>query len=325
MIVVYHRKLSDGSFVYLLLYVDDMLIAAKDMSEMKSLKAQLSGEFEMKDFGAAKNWVWRFTGTEAQAGCICHRKGTLRRCLNVVGMQNCKPVSTPLAAYFRLSTALSPQSEEEKEHMSRVPYASAVESIMYAMVCTRTDISHAVSVVSRFMGNPGKTHWQAVKWILRYLKGTTDVGLVYDRGSNTSGSVVGYVDSYYAGDLDRRRSLTGYVFTLSGCAISWKAILQSTVALSTTEKLNDQVRATPCRASEPEKRQTLWSTFHVIDILTSFNLLLGFALLVIPLSSEEKKTRRLLPCVLSLAGKDLNRVSTQQGSMENHAPTRVPA
>lgn len=70
-------------------------------------------------------------------------------------MQNCKSVSTPLAAHFRLSAALSPQTEEDKEHMSHVPYASAVGSIMYAMVCTRPDISHAVSVVSRFMGNPG--------------------------------------------------------------------------------------------------------------------------------------------------------------------------
>jgi hypothetical protein len=69
----------------------------------------------------------------------------------------------------------------------------------------------------------------------RYLWGTTNVGLVYDRGSRISSNVIGYVDSDCAGDLDKRRSLTGFVFTLSGCAISWKAILQSTVALSTTE------------------------------------------------------------------------------------------
>lgn len=90
-------------------------------------------------------------------------------------------------------------------------------------------------VVSRYMGSPGKIHWQAVKWIFRYLKGTADVGLVYGRSSNIDSNIIGYVDSDYAGDLDKRRSLTGYVFTLSGCAISWKATLQSTVALSTTE------------------------------------------------------------------------------------------
>jgi hypothetical protein len=119
--------------------------------------------------------------------------------------------------------------------MSHVPYASAVGSMMYAMVCTRPDISQAVSVVSRYMANPSKEHWQAVKWIFRYLRGTADVGLVYDRASTDSSNFVGFVDSHYAGDLDKRRSLTGYVFTLFGCTISWKATLQSTVALSTTE------------------------------------------------------------------------------------------
>jgi hypothetical protein len=150
-------------------------------------------------------------------------------------MHNSKPVSTPLGAHFKLSAALALQSEEEEQFMSCVPYSSAVGSIMYAMVCTRPDISQAVSVVSRFMANPGKVHWQAVKWILRYLRGTTDVGLVYHRGSGISSSVIGYVDLDYASDLDKRRSLTGFVFTLLGCAISWKATLQSTVALSTTE------------------------------------------------------------------------------------------
>ncbi|KAG8474748.1 hypothetical protein CXB51_031715 [Gossypium anomalum] len=113
-------------------------------------------------------------------------------------MRSAKPVSTPLAAHFRLSSALSPQSDDEIEYMSHVPYSSAVGSLMYAMVCSRPDLSYAVSAVSRYMANPGKEHWKAVQ-------------------------------------PDRRRSLTGYVFTIGGCAISWKATLQTTFALSTTE------------------------------------------------------------------------------------------
>ena len=74
-----------------------------------------------------------------------------------------------------------------------------------------------------------------MKWILRYLRGSTDVGWVLDRGVDFSGKLTGYVDSDYAGDLDRRRSLTCYVFTLCGSVIRWRSILQSTVALSTTE------------------------------------------------------------------------------------------
>jgi len=81
-------------------------------------------------------------------------------------MQDAKLVSTPLASHFKLSVTLSPQSTEEEEQMSHVAYAIAFGSIMYAMVCTRPDISQAVSIVSRYMGNPRKMHWQAVKWIL---------------------------------------------------------------------------------------------------------------------------------------------------------------
>uniref|UniRef100_A0A2N9EFG4 Reverse transcriptase Ty1/copia-type domain-containing protein n=1 Tax=Fagus sylvatica TaxID=28930 RepID=A0A2N9EFG4_FAGSY len=83
--------------------------------------------------------------------------------------------------------------------MSRVSYASTVGSMMYAMICTRLDISQAVSVFSSYMANLGKEHWQAIKWILRYLRGTADVGLVYDNASTDSSSVVGFVDSNYVG------------------------------------------------------------------------------------------------------------------------------
>ena len=117
--------------------------------------------------------------------------------------------------------------------MSRVSYASVVGSLMYAMVCTRPDLAHAVSVVSRFMGQPGREHWQAVKRIFRYLRGTSDVGVIYV--GDTQCLVTGYSDSDYAGDVDTRRSMTGYVFTLGGSVVSWKATLQPTVTLSTTE------------------------------------------------------------------------------------------
>ena len=88
---------------------------------------------------------------------------------------------------------------------------------MFAMICTRLDIAQAVGAVSRFMANPGKEHWNAVKRILRYLNGTSDVALCYG-GSECI--VRGYVDSDYAGDLDKRKSTTGYVFTFAGGAVS---------------------------------------------------------------------------------------------------------
>src|SRR5713101_6860279 len=116
--------------------------------------------------------------------------------------------------------------------MSRIPYSSAIGSLMYAMVCTRPNIAHAVGVVSRYMNNPGKEHWKAVQWILRYLRGTTSHALCFG-GSDTV--LQGYVDADMAGDKDNRRSTTGYVFTVGGTAVSWISKLQLVVALSTTE------------------------------------------------------------------------------------------
>ena len=115
--------------------------------------------------------------------------------------------------------------------MLQVPYSNAVGSLMYAIVCIRTNISHAVGLVSRYMHNPGKGHWQAMKWILRYIQKTVDVGLLFERDDTLGQCVIEYVDSDYAGDLDKRWSTTGYVFAFAGRPISCKSILQCTVSL----------------------------------------------------------------------------------------------
>lgn len=106
---------------------------------------------------------------------------------------------------------------------------------MYAMICTRPDLAYAMSLVSRYMGKPGKLHWEAMKWIFRYVKGTSDVGLLYLRHEGSIFGVTGFVDSDYAGCLDTRRSLTGYVFKFCDNTVSWKCNLQHVVSLSTTE------------------------------------------------------------------------------------------
>jgi hypothetical protein len=116
--------------------------------------------------------------------------------------------------------------------MSRVPYSSIVGNLMYAMVFTRPDIAHTVGVVRRYMNNPSKEHWEAVKWILRYLRGTSTHALCFG-GSDIV--LQGYVDLYMAGDKDSRRSTIGYVFTIGGTTISWISKLQKVDALSTTK------------------------------------------------------------------------------------------
>ena len=147
-------------------------------------------------------------------------------------MNTCKPVSTPLAGHFKLSSNECPTSKKDKEEMMKIPYASAVGSLMYAMVCTRPDIAHAVGVVSRFLSNPGKEHWNGVKWILRYLRGTSRLCLCYGNGKL---ELNGYSDSNYAGDNDSRKSTSGYMMIFAGGAVSWQSRLQKCITLFTTE------------------------------------------------------------------------------------------
>ncbi|MCO5584158.1 hypothetical protein L7F22_038081 [Adiantum nelumboides] len=134
--------------------------------------------------------------------------------------------------YVKISKEDCPNSKEATNDMQSVPYASACGSLMYAMVATRPDIAHAVGVVSRFMANPGRLHWNAMKSIMRYLKGTKNKCLCYGKGPL---ELKGFCDSDMAGDVDTRKSTSGYVFTLVGGAISWCSRLQKIVALSTTE------------------------------------------------------------------------------------------
>jgi len=122
--------------------------------------------------------------------------------------------------------------------MSCVSYASAVGSLMYAMVCTRPDIAHTVGVLSKFMSKLGKEHWTTVKQVFRYLHGTSDYGLCYQGRPRLDREldIHGFVDTDWVGDLDQRRSTSGYVFNLFGGAVSWMSKKQSVVALSTMEE-----------------------------------------------------------------------------------------
>ncbi|GAA0184079.1 hypothetical protein LIER_31384 [Lithospermum erythrorhizon] len=103
---------------------------------------------------------------------------------------------------------------------------------MYAMICTRTDIGYALGVVSRLLSNPERENWEGVKWILKYLKGAANICICYKGGS---AALEAYIDANMAGDVDTKRSTSGYLFTFAGGAISWQSKLQKYVALSTTK------------------------------------------------------------------------------------------
>jgi len=186
----------------------------------------------MKDLGEAKKVLGMKIDRDRRSDKVSlTQKGYLQKVLQRFNIdKDTKFVSTPLVPHFKLNATMSPKTVEEREYMTRVPCASAVGSLMYAMLCIRPDLSQAISMISRYMHDPEQGHWEAVKWVLRYIKGTIDVGLVFKKDSTGKQECIGYVDSNYAGYLDKRWSTTGYIFTLSQAPVSWRSILQSTVA-----------------------------------------------------------------------------------------------
>ncbi|KAL5580433.1 hypothetical protein UlMin_012875 [Ulmus minor] len=121
-------------------------------------------------------------------------------------MKDAKPAKVPIATHFQISAKLCPETEEEMSYMEKVPYSNAVGSIMYSMVSTRPDISYVISLLSRYMGNLGKGHWIAMKWLIMYLIGTSKTGFIYEKAGNKVW-LDGYVDSDHVGDKDKRSLL----------------------------------------------------------------------------------------------------------------------
>jgi hypothetical protein len=115
--------------------------------------------------------------------------------------------------------------------MKSVPYALAVERLMYAQVCTRTDLAFVTGMLGRYQKNPGVSHWNGIKEDLRYIQGTKGLMLTYERSNGIE--IIGYLDSNFAGCLDTDRFTSGYVFKLAGGAISWSSFKQ-TVMISST-------------------------------------------------------------------------------------------
>ncbi|KAJ9547589.1 hypothetical protein OSB04_020132 [Centaurea solstitialis] len=148
-------------------------------------------------------------------------------------MSESKKGYLPMQHGIRLSKNQCPSTSEELDRMSRIPYASAIGSIMYAMTCTRLDVSFALRMVSRYQRNPGESHWTTVKNILKYLRRTKDVFLVY--GGKDELRVTGYTDASFQTDWDDSRSQLGWVFLLNGGAVTWKSSKQDTVADFTCE------------------------------------------------------------------------------------------
>jgi hypothetical protein len=229
-----YLKTSGSNFIILVLYVDDILLASSCINLLNETRLMLSSHFDMKDLGDASVVLGIQIFRDRSRGILgLSQKGYIEKILKRFNMHSCSPCTTPVQKGDKLSNSLCPQNDKEIVEMEKVPYASAVGSLMYAQVCTRPDIAFAVNALGRYLSNPGLGHWKAVKKVLRYLQGTKDYMLTYKKSDQLE--VIGYSDSDFAGCPDDRKSTSGLIFMMAGGAISWKSVKQTLTATSTME------------------------------------------------------------------------------------------
>ena len=229
-----YKKVSGRNIAFIVLHVDDILIIGDSKPLLELVKAWLGKCFSMKDLGEAQFILGIKIYRDRANRLIGLSQDTyIDKVLQRFDMIDSKKGLLPMTTGTVLNKGQSPTTDVEKDKMSRVPYASAIGSIMYAMLCTRPDVSYALSVTSRYQANPGASHWTAVKAILKYLRRTKGMFLVY--GGDEELKVRGFTDASFQTDRDDFRSQSGFVFCLNGGAVTWKSSKQSTVADSTTE------------------------------------------------------------------------------------------
>jgi len=219
------------------LHVDDCLATYNNEDMYHRFFEDLREEYKLSSSADSNMFLGMLIDRTADGGVQVHQRHFLDEVLAKHKCELWKPVINPCRKEIKLSKEQSPQTEEEKAEMARVPYRQIVGQLMYLANCTRLDIAYALNMCAKFCANPGKTHWNALKWILRYLVGTKDLCIRYGRKvpDMPFSPLHGNVDGSYGDCVDSRRSTTGFNFISYGGPIVWCARRQKSVALSTCE------------------------------------------------------------------------------------------
>jgi hypothetical protein len=259
---VYIKQSLNNKSVIIGLFVDDLIVLYDkiDESEYQNIKSKLFNKYKMKDLGNAE-WILGMRIIRNRSNKLIHLNQELyiNKMLEKFNMKHCKSLNTP-AELTKLSLKDCPVNEQQKQSMLNKPYRQLVGSLLYAAISTRPDIMYAVNALSRFNNNPGELHWIAAKRVLRYLNGTVSHGILFngnidlkfenglnykmknvnDNESNINNNVeynclTGYCDSDWGGDIDDRKSTSGYTIMLNNNLISWNSKRQRTIAQSSAE------------------------------------------------------------------------------------------
>jgi transposase InsO family protein len=248
----FKRTVSDNCFyvkhgtgnkiTLLIVHVDDILIASNDAVNVSSLMVKLKASFEIKDLGEARLMLgmkitrnrrerWIEVNQERMVGDIVQKYGDLVD----QEFSTRERFLAPGSREVQLTREMEASTVEEKREMGEKPYRELVGCLTYLATMTRYDIATEVGILSRFLNNPGREHWRAALRVVGYLREHPSRGLMFDARGRQDVTLSGFTDSDHAGDLDTRRSVSGWGVFLSGMLIAWGSKRQSVVTLSSTE------------------------------------------------------------------------------------------
>jgi Reverse transcriptase (RNA-dependent DNA polymerase) len=238
-----------------------MVVAAKYTRTVERFKKNLKGFYDISDLGEL-HWVLgiEIKRDRAARTISMSQRAYIESILEEFRLSDASPLSVPAEPGAILGKHQCPETMREKEDMMDVPYARGVGKVMYYYVATGPQIGFIVRVLAQFMLNPGRPHWEALKRVIRYLKGMKDVWLTLGR---TGDDLEGYTDADFASQQDRH-SISGYVFRYRGSAISWSSKCQTLIALSTTEA--EYIAATHA------VKEAIWLKHFLGEIISPFIL-----------------------------------------------------
>lgn len=248
-----YMRHKDGKHLFVLVFVDDVLIASECEDRICRFKNELNSCFELKDYGRVKY----FLGIDVQKNenvIKMSQQSYVNTILQKFGLTNCNTVKTP--SELSEFTEFEMQSKDDEDE--KFPYRELIGALMYLCTATRPDIMNTVTKLAQFVSNPSSTHWKAAKRVLRYLKGTASYGLIYKK---TGKHVQGYCDANWGSCPIDRKSYSGYSFILGGASISWSSRKQKTVATSS------------CEAEYVSLAEAMKEGIYLQSILTEMNLL----------------------------------------------------
>jgi hypothetical protein len=228
------KEVSGSADVFLVLHVDDILLIKNDIPMMEVVKFSLKKSFLMKDLGHVAYILGIKIYRDRSKRLIgLSQDAYINKILNRFNLQDSKKGFLPMSHGITLSKKQCPSEPDEQERMRVIPYALAIGSIMYAMLCTRPDVSYALSATSRYQSIYGEAHWTIVKNILKYLRRTKEAFLVF--GGEEELIVMGYSDASFQTYANDSKSQSDFVLYLNGGAVSWKSSKQDIVVDSMME------------------------------------------------------------------------------------------